>query len=139
MSKSVNINFDTTPCWGEETVITYGRQRGYREAGVCGLLRHTNYLVLFGLNDLDIDLVSSSNLEPSDIAFRYATRNTIAAGLMPLCLINVESESLFFLTQRSFTDACDQPVFDRRRSKVGFIRFLKDANVYGKRDSEETV
>jgi len=127
MTAFENVYFDTHPNWGEHSLLDYGRQLGYTEVGVCGVDNRRS-LVLFELIPFDVAIVRGSNAKSGERIFRYVSGSTVAANIMPLCAIDSGLGYLYSLSQRSSDGLSEQVRFDRRPTKLAFIRYLTNFN-----------
>ena len=108
---------------GEDKALSYGRKKGYKEAGVIGQ-SPIKAMVLFKLRPEDKGDLKGANIQSGEQVFRYATRQTVAGDIFPLIKVNFNKGMVYFLTQESSSGEIDQVKFENRGMKLKFARML---------------
>jgi hypothetical protein len=85
---------------------------------------------LYFLDEYDMNFVKSQGikLKPNERLFRYFTRNTAIAGMIPLLKINIESGLIYFSKPTDFGDETLE--FETKGLKADYINLVKPA-MYG--------
>jgi hypothetical protein len=108
---------------GEDKAISYGRKKGYKDAGVIGD-SPVKAMVLFHLKPEDKKDIKGANIKAGEQVFRYATRSTIAGDIFPLIKVNLDKGMAYFLTQESSSGEIDEVKFETKGTKLKFARMI---------------
>jgi hypothetical protein len=108
---------------GEDKALSYGRKKGYKEAGVIGD-SPIKAMVLFHLKSSDKKDLKGANVKAGEQVFRYATRSTVAGDIFPLIKVNLNKGIVYYLTQESSSGEIDEVKFETRGAKLKFARMM---------------
>lgn len=108
---------------GEDKALSYGRKKGYKEAGVIGD-SPIKAMVLFHLKSADKKDIQGANIKAGEQVFRYATRSTVAGDIFPLIKVNFNKGMVYYLTQESSSGEIDEVKFETRGQKLKFARLM---------------
>jgi len=111
--------------FGEDKALSYGRKKGYKEAGVIGD-SPIKAMVLFHLKSVDKKDLRGANIKSGEQVFRYATRSTVAGDIFPLVKVNLDKGMVYYLTQESSSGDIDEVKFETRGAKLKFARMISD-------------
>jgi len=111
--------------FGEDKALSYGRKKGYKEAGVIGD-SPIKAMVLFHLKSVDKKDLRGANIKSGEQVFRYATRSTVAGDIFPLVKVNLDKGMVYYLTQESSSGEIDEVKFETRGAKLKFARMISD-------------
>jgi hypothetical protein len=107
-----------------------GQLSGLTFAGNFYIKGFSNDGFLYFLDEYDMNYVKSQGikLKPNERLFRYFTRNTAIAGMIPLLKINIESGLIYFSKPTDFGDETLE--FETKGLKADYINLVKPA-MYG--------
>ena len=108
---------------GEDKALSYGRKKGYKEAGVIGD-SPIKAMVLFHLKPEDKKDLKGANVKAGEQVFRYATRSTVAGDIFPMIKVNFDKGMVYYLTQESSSGEIDEVKFETRGAKLKFARMM---------------
>lgn len=108
---------------GEDKALSYGRKKGYKEAGVIGD-SPIKAMVLFHLKPEDKKDLKGANIKSGEQVFRYATRSTVTGDIFPFIKVNLNKGMAYYLTQESSSGETDEVKFETRGQKLKFARMI---------------
>jgi len=117
------VNVKTINDSGEDKAISYGRRKGYKDAGVIGD-SPIKAMVLFHLKPADKKDLKGANIKAGEQVFRYATRSTVSGDIFPLIKVNLSKGMVYYLTQESSSGDIDEVKFETRGAKLKFARMV---------------
>jgi len=100
--------------------------RKLKPVGVIGGKGTVNYRVLFDLDAFDKSELKGVKLKAGERIFRYATRVTMAGGMIPLIKVNLDKGLMYFLTQDSAENG-ETYEFETRGEKLTFSRMIEES------------
>lgn len=126
MAENFKVYYDpNSNGWGEDKVIAYAKSQGYAPYAVAGVNNVSTAFVLFKLTKDDRYMINNVPMKSGEEIFRYATRQTIISGQMPLIKINTKSGNAYFLTEESSSGETDNIYFETRAGmKLRYMRVI---------------